>query len=103
MPTSFAASEPILTGVEMFDTDDLDAYDQITGLFQQVAQRTGQSVNTIILEWALLYAHMDLVKRWVAHGHISNAMSACQEAFKEEVNKVIELGGGFSLFNVLGY
>jgi hypothetical protein len=102
-PTSSAASEPVLTGVETSGTDDSDAYDQITGLFQQVAQRTGQSVNTIILEWALLHAHTDLVKRRVAHGHISNAMSARQEAFEEEVNKVIELVGGSSLFNVLGY
>jgi len=65
--------------------DCLDAYGQISQLFQQIAQRTGHSVSTLILEWALLHAH---------HGHMSKAKTAThQQAFEEEVGKVVNLVG----------
>ena len=85
------ASEPVLTSVESSDADDVDAYCQITKLFHQVARRTGQSVNVLILEWALLHAHTDLAKRRVAHAHMSAAMAARQQAFDEETDKIIEI------------
>jgi diketogulonate reductase-like aldo/keto reductase len=75
-------------------TDDLDGYGQIIRLFQQIAQRIGHSVNSLILEWALCHAHTNMVKRR-ADGHMSNAMIARQQAFEEEVNKVIKLVGDF--------
>ena len=40
-----------------------DKYGQILRLFQQIAHRTGNSVNSLILEWALLHVCMDMVKR----------------------------------------
>ena len=98
------AEEPDPTSVEA-SADDMNAYTsgQILRLFHEIAQRTGQSVNAIILEWALLHAHMDLVKRRVAHGHLSTSMTARQHAFEEEANKVIGLVGEIFLSNFLGY
>lgn len=79
--------------VEPSGNDDSDVYDEILGLFEQIAQRTGHSVNSLILKWVLLHAHTDLVKRRVAYGHMSNAMTACQQAFEEGVNTVIQQVG----------
>lgn len=84
-------------------TDDSDAYGQINRLFQQIAQRTGHSVDTLILEWALLHAHTDMVKRQVTHNRMLDLMAAHQKAFDEEVNKAISLVGEFVLFNFLSY
>ena len=87
-----STAEERLPTVEASGTDDSDAYGQITELFQQIAQKTGHSVHSIILEWALLHAHTDLVKGRVAHGHlVSNAMTVRQQAFEDEANNVIEL------------
>jgi hypothetical protein len=96
--------ESVPTSVEA-SADDMNAYasGQILRLFHQVAQRSGQSVNTLILEWALRHVHTDLVKRRVAHGHQSTSTTAHQQAFQEEVNKAIELVGESFLFNFLGY
>jgi hypothetical protein len=84
-------------------TDDSDAYGQINRLFQQIAQRTGHSVDTLILEWALLHAHTDMVKRQVTHNRMLGLMAAHQKVFNEEVNKAISLVGGFVLFNFPSY
>jgi hypothetical protein len=54
-----------------------DAYGQINEIFQQIAQRTGNSVDNLILEWALHHARTDTMKR--------------QQVFEEEVNKAINL------------
>jgi hypothetical protein len=90
--------EERLPTVEASGTDDSDTYGQITELFQQIAQKTGHSVHSIILEWALLHAHTDLVKGRVAHGHlVSNAMTVRQQAFEDEANNVIELVSVFFL------
>jgi hypothetical protein len=98
------AEESVSTSVEA-SANNMNAYasSQILRLFHQVAQRSGQSVNILILEWALCHVHTDLVKRRVAHGHQSTSMMAHQQAFQEEVNKVIELVGESFLFNFLGY
>jgi hypothetical protein len=88
------------SSVEVPDNDDSDEYDQIGGLFQQIARRTGHSVNSLVLEWALLHAHTDLVKRQVTHDHVSNAMTARQQAFEEEANKIIELVGDIFLVSL---
>ena len=93
------AEEPVPTSVESSDADDIDAYGQISGMFHQIAQRTGQSVNVVILEWALLHA----AKRQVAHDHRSTAMTARQQTFEEEADKVIELVGQFFWLGFLGY
>ena len=50
--------------------DDLDLYSQISRLFQQIAQTTGHLINTLILEWALLHTHTDMVKRQITHSRI---------------------------------
>lgn len=90
------AGAPVLTAekkgstMDAPGTDDSDTYSQIFGLFQQIAQRTGHSVHSLILEWALLHAHTALAKGRV-HDHLSNTMMARQEVFEEEVNKVIKL------------
>jgi hypothetical protein len=100
------ASETVSTTVESSGADDIDAYGQIIRLFHQVARRTGQSVNVLILEWALLHAHTDLAKRQVAHAHMSAVMTARRQIFEEEVDKVIELVGlsfYFSTSTVIDY
>ena len=73
-------------------TDDLDEYGQIIGLFQRIAQRTGHSVSSLIVEWALLHACTNMVeKRETIH----------QQAFEERVNKAIELVGEFFFVNFI--
>ena len=76
---------------EVSGADVSDAYGQITGLFQQISQMTGHSLHTLIIEWALLYAHTDMVKRRTAHGRMPNTTTADQQTFEEEVNKAINL------------
>jgi len=76
-------------------TDDSDAYGQINSLFQKIAQRSGHSVNTLILEWALLHVHTDMVKRQIADSRMSSVMAAHQRVFEEEANKAVNLVGEF--------
>jgi hypothetical protein len=84
-------TEGTVPTVEAPRTDTLDTYGLINKLFQQVAQRTGRSVNTLILEWALLHAHTDEVNR-----------TARRQVFEEEVDKMIRLVGDVSSFILLG-
>jgi hypothetical protein len=84
-------AEGTISTLEASHTDDSDAYGQINDLFQQITQRSGHSVNTLILKWALLHAHSDVVKRQIAHNRMLDLMAAHQRAFDKEVNKAISL------------
>jgi hypothetical protein len=96
------ADEQVPT-MEASDTGHLNEYRQIIGLFRQIAQRTGDSVSSLILEWALLHARINMVETRVAHSHDSDAMTVHECAFEEKVNKAIELVGSFLFVNFPGY
>jgi hypothetical protein len=68
------------------DASGTDEYGQIIGLFQRIAQRTGHSVSSLIVEWALLHARTNMVEK---------RETMRQQAFEERVNKAIELVGEF--------
>jgi hypothetical protein len=79
------AEDPDLS-MDASGTDDSDEYGQIIGLFQRIAQRTGHSVSSLIVEWALLHARTNMVEKWE---------TIRQQAFEERVNKAIKLVGEF--------